>query len=325
MLIKNITLFNYRLYKGMNTISFNLENERNIFLVSGENGFGKTTFLHSLLWCLYGRLASDVEESLRKEVANGGYSALLKNNLNISQKAELDKVEIDIVSHVKKYGYSPELAYLKQYSQYYVEIEFNEVVIPSIPCSTIKIRRGYDAITEKEFIEIFINDNKNELTNEIGPEIFINDFILNKDIARFFFFDSEQIVSLAETNLPSERKRLCSAYNEVLGVRKYEDLRTNLNNVRLRFRKRSNDVGLRNRIDRLIEEREKLEKDVTECQSLIDNLDKQLISLNSTNDELQLQLIREGNNATTEEINRLHALLEVCSTKDKEYKTLLST
>jgi len=80
--------------------------------------------------------------------------------LNISQKAELDKVEIDIVSHVKKYGYSPELAYLKQYSQYYVEIEFNEVVIPSIPCSTIKIRRGYDAITEKEFIEIFINDNK---------------------------------------------------------------------------------------------------------------------------------------------------------------------
>jgi len=66
MLIKNITLFNYRLYKGMNTISFNLENERNIFLVYGENGFGKTTFLHSLLWCLYGRLASDVEESLRK-------------------------------------------------------------------------------------------------------------------------------------------------------------------------------------------------------------------------------------------------------------------
>lgn len=81
----------------------------------------------------------------------------------------------------------------------------------------------------------------------------------------------------------------------------------------------------RNRIDRLIEEREKLEKDVTECQSLIDNLDKQLISLNSTNDELQLQLIREGNNATTEEINRLHALLEVCSTKDKEYKTLLKS
>ncbi len=325
MLIKNITLYNYRLYKGVNTISFNFNNERNIFLVSGENGFGKTTFLHSLLWCLYGRLASDVENNLRKEVANGGYYALLKNNLNISQKAILDSIDIDTKYHIKKFGYTPEVDYIKQYSQYYVEIEFHEVIIPSIPCSNIKIRRGYDAIVEKEYIEIFIDNNKNELTNEIGPEIFINDFILNKDIARFFFFDSEQIVSLAETNLPSERKRLCSAYNEVLGVRKYEDLRTNLNNVRLRFRKRSNDVGLRNKIDHLIEERQKLENEITKCQSLIDNLDEQLISLNSTNEEFQLQLIREGNNATMEEINRLHRLLEVCSTKDKEYKTLLKS
>lgn len=64
-----------------------------------------------------------------------------------------------------------------------------------------------------------IDGAKNELANEIGPDVFINDFILNKDIARFFFFDSEQIVALAETGSASDRRKLCSAYNEVLGVR----------------------------------------------------------------------------------------------------------
>ena len=52
-------------------------------------------------------------------------------------------------------------------------------------------------IMEKEFVEILIDGAKNELTAEIGSEVFINDFVLNKDIARFFFFDSEHIVTLA--------------------------------------------------------------------------------------------------------------------------------
>ena len=61
MIINKITLFNYRLYEGTNSILFSPADHKNIYLISGENGFGKTTFLHSLLWCLYGRLISDIE------------------------------------------------------------------------------------------------------------------------------------------------------------------------------------------------------------------------------------------------------------------------
>lgn len=323
MIIDKITLYNYRLYKGENIITFNLKKDRNVFLISGENGFGKTTFLHSLLWCLYGRLASDIEDGLKKEVSNGGYNLLLKNNLNHSQRAIIETLDPQIITQVKRNGYTGSNEYVRKCSQYFVEIVFSEVVIPSIPCSNLAIRRGYDIITEKEFIEIFIDGVKNELTNEIGPEIFINDFVLNKDIARFFFFDSEQIVSLAETSLPSERKRLSSAYNEVLGVRKYEDLRNTLNSVRVRFRKRSNDIACRQKIDKLVECRESILTDINNSQILIDNLDIRISSLEKRNDELQLQLIREGNNATTEEIKRLSLLIESCSKKDDDYKVLL--
>ena len=39
MIIKSITLGNYRLYEGKNIIKFNQDDEKPIFLISGENGF----------------------------------------------------------------------------------------------------------------------------------------------------------------------------------------------------------------------------------------------------------------------------------------------
>lgn len=325
MIIDKITLNNYRLYKGCNSITFNHKEGANVFLISGENGFGKTTFLHSLLWCLYGRLASDIEDNLKKEMLNGGYSSLLRNNLNHLQKIYIDDLNQDIIFQIKKGGYAGPFTEIKNHSQYYVEILFSGLVIPSIPCKSVSIRRTYDLILDKEYVEILIDGKKNELTNEIGPEIFINDFILNKDIARFFFFDSEQIVSLAETNLPSDRKKLGSAYNEVLGVRKYEDLRSSLNSVRVRFRKRSNDVSMRLKIDDLMERKASIENEINELQLNVSHIDSKIDSLKSQNEELQLRLIREGNGATTEEISRLNRLLQTCSTKDTEYKTLLKS
>ncbi len=69
-MIKSIELNNYRIYKGINKIVFQNGNNKNLFLISGENGFGKTTFLHSLLWCLYGRLMADIDKTYRKEMSN---------------------------------------------------------------------------------------------------------------------------------------------------------------------------------------------------------------------------------------------------------------
>ena len=91
MRIRSITLTNYRLYNGANSVFFNEKDGQNIYLISGENGFGKTTFLHSLLWCLYGRLMTDIDEVVRQEIANkGGYNAFLKSNLNITSRQNVE-------------------------------------------------------------------------------------------------------------------------------------------------------------------------------------------------------------------------------------------
>ena len=320
MIIKSITLGNYRLYEGKNIIKFRQDDDKPIFLISGENGFGKTTFLHSLIWCLYGRLITEVEAEVRKDIANSGYNSFLRNNLNNNVKAKLDALDESKKDAIKRRGYSSDNEDLKRLTTYYVAIEFEDVVIPSLPCTSLKVIRSYDMVTEKENVDILIDGVKNELTATIGSEVFINDFILNKDIARFFFFDSEQIVALAETNTTTEKRRLCSAYNEVLGVRKYEDLKKNLENVRLRFRKKSSDVASREKLVSMLNKQEELEKLVADKRDKLSNLESELIQLRSEDEAIQLQLMREGNDATSTEIARIEKLIETTKQKDEEYK-----
>ena len=323
MIIKSITLGNYRLYEGKNIIKFKQDDDKPIFLISGENGFGKTTFLHSLIWCLYGRLITEVEAEVRKDIANSGYNSFLRNNLNNNVRAKLDALDDSKKDAIKRRGYSSDNEDLKRITTYYVAIEFEDVVIPSLPCTSLKVVRSYDMVTEKENVDILIDGVRNELTATIGSEVFINDFILNKDIARFFFFDSEQIVALAETNTSTEKRRLCSAYNEVLGVRKYEDLKKNLENVRLRFRKKSSDVASREKLVAMLNKQEELEKQVGNRRQDLSNLESELLQLRSEDEAIQLQLMREGNDATSAEIARIEKLIEATKQKDEEYKRQL--
>ena len=323
MIISKISLSNYRLYQGINEIEFKVKKGKNIYLISGENGFGKTTFLHSLIWCRYGRLITEVEAEVRKDIVKAGYKEFLKGNFNNTVRNKFEELDKNIVAEIKKHGYTIDTEYVRELSTYSVAIDFSDVVIPSLPCTSIRIVRSYDYLFETESVDIFIDGVRNELTNEIGPDVFINDFILNKDIARFFFFDSEQIVSLAETNTTIERRRLGSAYNEVLGVRKYEDLKKNLENMRLRFRKKSSDAMNRNRLMALLNEKKQLQQTISENDSLSDKIETELQDLRKKNEELQLRLLREGNGATIQEIKKIEDVIFLTKKKDEEYKKQL--
>ena len=99
MLIEKIILNNYRLYEGENTVRFEFDENKNIYLICGENGFGKTTFLHALLWCLYGRFVGDIPVS-GQEVGN--YSLNLKANLNTNACRRYEKlITPEILADIK--------------------------------------------------------------------------------------------------------------------------------------------------------------------------------------------------------------------------------
>lgn len=322
MKIKSIELCNYRLYKGYNKIIFEEEKDKNIHLISGENGFGKTTFLTSLLWCLYGKMITDIDDSFRKEILSNSYGAFLLGNLNNSLKQSvLSQLSKDEIQEIQKKGYNIHNEYIREYSQYFVAIEFCNVSIPSIPCDSLKVIRLFDFLRESEKVEILIDGVPNELAIEMGQDVFINDFLISKDIARFFFFDSEKIVSLADINTTEEKKRLCSAYNSILGVKKYEDLKRNLENLRLKFRKRNADVESRNQLNSLLKTLITKQKLINEIDIKIEENERTLSILREENEALQVKLLIEGNTTSIKDLQKQELLLETVRKKDIEYKS----
>jgi len=53
MLLKSLTLKNFRQYKGKTTINFSCDSAQNVTIILGDNTFGKTTLLQSFNWCFY--------------------------------------------------------------------------------------------------------------------------------------------------------------------------------------------------------------------------------------------------------------------------------
>ena len=322
MIIKSITLNNFRLYEGVNTISFEPCTERNVHLICGENGFGKTTFLHSLLWCLYGRFVSDVPAA--GQDSSSGYVSMLKSNLNINaDKRQKKTVTPETTAYIKRHGYTNELEYIKRDSVYSVSICFSELAIPAIPCRDIEVSRSYDAILQKETVEILIDGDRNELTEEIGPEVFINDFILSKNLARLFFFDSEEIVELAETSTIAEKRRLGRAYSEVLGIRKYEELISNLDGLKMRYRKKSRDIGLRQELENTLAQKDSVDKEILDIENSISKLNIQMSKYREEDAQVLSELSREGSNVKSDDMNRTKQVIETCRKKDTEMKSRL--
>lgn len=287
MKINRIEFQNFRIYKGINTVDLSPDASRNISIVAGKNGFGKTTFLTSLIWVFYGKMMSEVEDKYRKDIKSvGGYDKFLKTLLNRDCKAEFESNR----------NTKPVLS---------VEIELKDLSIPSIPCKSVIIKRSYDLSNETENLTILIDGLESELSKEVGNEVFINDFILPREIAKFFFFDAEKIVSLAEAKTKLELKNLSRAYSEVLGIKKYEDLKKNLETLLSKFKREGATAEQKKQLDKLIQEEKELNGLLEMNQEGISNLDNDLAIQKAISEKFQEKLIREGNGITLDELQKL--------------------
>lgn len=278
MFITKIILQDYGIYQGVNELTFHRDPKKNVFILSGHNGAGKTTFLTSLVWCLYGKMMIDVDDRYRKDVYEaGGYAKYATGNLN--RNAAVDGVR-----------------------QYSVSMTFTQLSIPALPCNEVTVTRTFNADRGSDDLAVLIDGEPNQLTKDVGPEIFVNDFILPKEVAKFFFFDAEKIVELAEMRSLDDKRKLSKAYSEVLGIKKYEDLKESLTEMRVRLRS-----GLAT--DKERERLEQLEKDAMRLESLIAHEEDQIMRLleekarqRQLSEQLQEKLIREGTAMSLEEL-----------------------
>ena len=289
MKISKIILNNFRIYHGINEIEFSLSKTKNISIISGHNGFGKTSFLTSLVWCLYGKLMIEVDPKYKAEVLEtGGYPSFCQNIYN-HQARKLSEAEARESSN----------------SHFSVQINFKDVLLPAFSCKNLSVKRTFNIANNSEETEVLIDNQINELSKQVGEEIFINDFILPREIAKFFFFDAEKIVDLAETKSLDEKRKLSKAYSEVLGIKKYEDLRNNLQNLQTRLRQKNLKGQSKKALEKFTSDINKLKREIAHEEEKIERLEEKLNLDKAQQDNLQEKLIREGSSITVDELKEL--------------------
>lgn len=231
MKIDKIILTNFRQYYGENVIDLMTTKEKNIVLLGGKTGYGKTNFLLSLVWCLYGEDIAKIDEGFKKEIQkDGNYSKFLKSSLNW-----------DIAREGK--------------SKFSVEIYISGVELPETRES--ESGNNYKCIIKREFninssvddFDISIEGIKTSMFQTTDDKInFINDYLIPLEAAKFVFFDAEKIASWAELSTKEEGSVLNDALGKLLGLDVYEGLINDLNIYTDGLRKESATAQVRQQI-----------------------------------------------------------------------------
>jgi len=168
--IKSLKLTNYRQFVDQ-TIDFSTQKGKNIVIIEGKNGFGKSNIFNAITWCLF-----DVEEHLTPDerslpVCN---SKVLRNcKVNLSVKTSV-KITLETEEGIK---------------------EIERII------RTFKSSGNYGHNNEKSELIVTECINKNWRTHPY-PELVISR-ILPKEMRHFFFIDGEKLRQIFENIDPN--------------------------------------------------------------------------------------------------------------------------
>lgn len=184
MLIKKITLRNFRQY--MNTeISFSTDLEKNVTLIKGDNGTGKTTLAQAFQWVLYGHTNFQIRELINRKA---------KENANPNDEVILCVI-LELEYAKEDYILKRSITYKKTKSDF---IEKND--------------GSYFTIAKKN------KNGNNEYISESQKNYIVKQ-ILPEDLSKFFFFDGERIETLAKELSGGKSKEFKEAVYGLVGLR----------------------------------------------------------------------------------------------------------
>lgn len=227
MRISKIILDDFRQYYGTIEIDLQTKDNQNIILIGGKNGFGKTNFLISIVWCLYGEKITQIDESFKREVQKEtNYQKFIKQSLNWTSIEENNTI-------------------------FSVEIQFEEIDYPAnlkVSDNKITIKRVFDTSRIEETLSV-LNSQGEELFTEPEDKIsFINDYLIPLEAAKFVFFDAEKIASWAELSTKDEGSVLNDALGKLLGLDLYENLKDDISIYSNNLKKEGANTNIKEQI-----------------------------------------------------------------------------
>jgi DNA sulfur modification protein DndD len=214
MFINSIEVSNFRRYLGVNRLSFCPSPGKNIAIVSGTNGSGKTSILLAVLWCLYGARLQWLDDGYSRLIrATGDYESFCRGLVN---------------RQARQSGHE----------DMYVELNFADVMLAGVAVSCVGLRRSFDASQGLETVRLVMGPSGAQMVSAEAADAFIENSLIPLDIASYLLFDAERVAA-GEGVWGTDPKQLGDALSSTAGLRPYVLLRDDLRAVRLRLRRQS--------------------------------------------------------------------------------------
>ncbi len=259
MIINKLSLENFGIYSGKHNFDLKPKRNKNVILIGGQNGNGKTTFFDAIKLCLYGI-----------KIMNGSF-----------QKRNYDKYLVEKIHN------NPLKKIFNDSAS--VELEFQYSTLGEL--DTYKITRSWTK-KDNNLIEELFNVEKNNSPLEIDPEQwqeFINGLI-PPGLSKLFFFDGEKLQDLAGDM--ENGSQLRESFDSLMGIDLVDKLRADLkiySNKNLKIFSGDEKKKLYN-LEKVKEANEQamesLSSQKAETRSKIDFLNS---SIEKVNDELNLE------------------------------------
>ena len=183
MLLKSIKLRNFRQFIHENVIDFSLDEEKNVSIVLGENGSGKTSLAQAFTWCLFG-ITDFKDQSMLNKVIEVGM---------LPSDEEEVRVDIELIHNDLDFNISRVQTYkMRKNGQ-----------LASVP-ATFHIAKKIAG--QQEFLK--------------NPELEMKR-ILPKELAGYFFLNGEHIDRLNKELNKGKSKEFAIAVENLLGLKAF--------------------------------------------------------------------------------------------------------
>lgn len=277
MLFKYLRFQNYRPYYGDQTIYFQSKEpndspyRRNIVLVGGLNGAGKTSLINAIHICFYGRRKFSKKE----------YDEIRQNSINTTYRNEggvESSIELGIHDHTGSYA--------------------------------IKVQFTYDERRNdiSETRNIYVLSEEGEIIREItNSEQEFNDFVDQRipiDVAPFFIFDAEKIRDLVGEH---DKKETIDAIQKIVSLELYNKLLQDLNHISDEDTKNLKKLVKDEEIQAIIEELTAVTEEYDEKKSFEEELSQQIKDLEGEKQVVERERRKKiaENSRTKQQINRV--------------------
>lgn len=246
MLLQSIKLTNFRQFRDEEIVFASGADGKNVTIILGENGTGKTTFAQAFFWCLYGET-----EFSDKIIIN----RLVANNL-LSGQSDKVKVELRLIHGENSYILTREQTYTKDAT------------------GNVKASNTVFDIMRRD---------KTGNTTTIKPtlrETEVNS-ILPKELSRYFFFDGERIERMSkEISTHKKATDFADAVRSLLGLKGIEKAIQHLNpgskSSVVGSYEASYDASSNTQIANLTKTIEECNEKIARMTTRIDELDQQI-------------------------------------------------